>query len=133
MPGNHVLIVDDFKDNREMYEYFLSEKGFRVSLAANGQEAVDKTFELRPDLVVMDLSLPVMSGIEATRRIKADERTRHIPVVILSGHEISGLADEVGCEGVLVKPCLPTILIAEISRILKNGARARSANGGVAV
>ena len=118
MRVKHILIVDDFKDNREMYEYFLSEKGYRVTSASDGQEALDKAFELQPDLVLMDLSLPGVSGWEATRRMKADEGTKHIPILILSGHDSTGLKAEVGCDGFLVKPCLPDTLIAEISRVL---------------
>jgi CheY-like chemotaxis protein len=118
MAEKHILVVDDFKDTREMYGYFLTAKGFRVSLATNGQEALDKTFELRPDLVVIDYSLPMIDGWEATRRIKADERTKHIPVVMLSGHDLSAIVADIGCEVFLVKPCLPNTLVAEIARVL---------------
>ena len=118
MPGKHILFADDFKDNRDLYEFFLSEKGFRVTLANDGQEALEKTIELLPDVVVMDYSLPLINGWEATRRLKADERTKHIPVLMLSGHDLSLLAPEIGCEGFLVKPCLPNTLIAEIDRVL---------------
>ena len=118
MPAKHILFVDDFKDNRDVYEYFLTRRGFRVTVASDGQEALDKTFALRPDLVIMDLSLPHLSGWEVTQRIKADERTRHIPVVILSGHDLSKLAGEFNCDGMLEKPCMPNALMAEITRVL---------------
>ena len=75
-----VLVVDDFQDNREMYCEYLAFAGFRVIEAANGQEAVDQAFEKLPDVIIMDLSLPVMDGWEATRLLKRDERTRTIPV-----------------------------------------------------
>jgi CheY-like chemotaxis protein len=65
-----------------------------------------------------DFSLLLINGSEATRRIKADERTKHIPVVMLSGHDLSAIAAEIGCESFLVKPCLPHILIAEITCVL---------------
>ncbi len=129
MLAKHILFVDDFKDNRDMYEHFLSEEGFRVTLASNGQEGLDKTFELQPDVVVMDLSLPLVSGWEATRRIKADERTKHIPVLILSGHDLSSVAAEVGCEGFLVKPCLPNTLISEIARVLSPNSQVQRSMG----
>ena len=118
MAGKHILLVDDFKDNRDLYEMFLSQRGFRVTLAANGQEALGYVFELHPDLVVMDYSLPDISGWEATLRIKADERTKHIPVVMLSGYDLSSMMTQIGCQGFLVKPCLPNDLIAEILRVL---------------
>ena len=70
-----VLVVDDFQDNREMYCEYLEFAGFRVIEAANGQEAVDQAFEKLPDVIIMDLSLPVMDGWEATRLLKGDART----------------------------------------------------------
>ena len=118
MDAKHILVVDDFKDNREMYEYLLSVKGFRVTSASDGEEALDKAFQLKPDLVVMDVSLPGLSGWEATRRLKSDELTKHIPVLILSGHDFTGLKNDIACDGFLLKPCMPDTLIAEISRVL---------------
>jgi two-component system, cell cycle response regulator DivK len=113
----HILIVDDFKDNREMYDYFLSESGFRVTQASDGQEALAKANELQPDLVIMDLSLPGIDGWETARRLKAAEKTGRIPVVILTAYEFAGpLPPEF--EGFLTKPCLPDQMISEINRIL---------------
>ncbi len=121
--SEHILIVDDSKDNLELFAYFLSEEGYRVSLASDGQEGLDKAFELQPDLIIMDLSLPVVSGWDATHRLKTDEKTKHIPVVILSAYG-DDLASAVGCEASLAKPCVPDILIAEIGRILaERGSR----------
>ena len=115
--GSLILLVDDSKDNREMYAYFLMREGFRVSLASDGQEALDNAAKLQPDLIIMDLSLPVISGWEATRRLKADEKTKHIPVVTLSAYG-DGLESIAGCEGSLTKPCLPGVMVEEIDRIL---------------
>src|SRR5262249_15295979 len=81
-----ILVVDDYQDAREMYAEYLQFSGFRVAEARNGNEAVDQAFALKPDLILMDLSLPGMDGWEATRQLKADERTRNIPVVALTGH-----------------------------------------------
>ena len=117
-----ILVVDDFRDNREMYAEYLSHTGYRVAEAANGQEAVDQALKLQPDLVVMDLSLPGMDGWEATRRLKKDARTREIPVIALTGHALAGHsqgATEAGCDGFLTKPCLPDKLRAEIARMLQ--------------
>src|SRR6516162_9935826 len=85
-----ILVVDDFDDNRQMYAEFLGYSGFKVIEASNGVEAVDKATDALPDVIVMDLSLPVLDGWEATRRLKADARTRHIPVLALTGHALAG-------------------------------------------
>jgi two-component system, cell cycle response regulator DivK len=120
-----VLVVDDFQDNREMYAEFLAYQGFRVIQAANGVEALDQAFTNRPDIIIMDLSLPVMDGWEATRRLKADERTHGIPVVALTGHVMQGHskgAIEAGCDSFVAKPCLPDQLVAEIRKMLSPGS-----------
>jgi len=119
--GPLVLVVDDFQDNREMYAEYLAFSGFRVIQAANGKEALDQAFANRPDIIIMDLSLPVMDGWEATRRLKADLRTNAIPVVALTGHAMQGHskgAMEAGCDSFVAKPCLPDQLVAEIRRML---------------
>ena len=116
-----VLVVDDFQDNREMYAEYLVFSGFRVIQAANGKEALDQAFENRPDIIIMDLSLPVMDGWEATRRLKADRRTHEIPVVALTCHAMQGHskgAIEAGCDSFVAKPCLPDQLVAEIRKML---------------
>jgi two-component system cell cycle response regulator DivK len=119
-----VLVVDDFADNREMYSEYLAFSGYDVIEARNGKEAIDAAQERLPDIIIMDLSLPVMDGWEATRRLKADERTRRIPVVALTGHALAGHskgAREAGCDSFLAKPCLPDQLVAEIRRMLEGG------------
>ena len=119
-----VLVVDDFADNREMYSEYLSFSGYEVIEARNGKEAVDAAQQRQPDIIIMDLSLPVMDGWEATRRLKADDRTRRIPVVALTGHALAGHskgAKEAGCDSFLAKPCLPDQLVAEIKRMLESG------------
>ncbi len=119
-----VLVVDDFLDNREMYSEFLSFSGFRVIEASNGLEAVETAKAHRPDIIIMDLSLPVMDGWEATRLLKADQGTRNIPVVALTGHSLAAHskdAQAAGCDSVLTKPCLPDQLVVEIRRMLGDG------------
>ena len=116
-----VLLVDDAEDNREVYEQFLKFAVFRVEIAVDGVEAVEKAASLRPDVIVMDLSLPRLDGWEATRRIKAAAETRDIPVIALTGHAVSESkrkAQEVGCSGYLTKPCLPDVLVSEIRRLV---------------
>ena len=119
-----MLVVDDFADNREMYSEYLSFSGYDVIQATNGKEAVDAARARLPDIIIMDLSLPVMDGWEATRRLKADDRTRRIPVVALTGHALAGHskgASDAGCDSFLAKPCLPDQLVAEIKRMLESG------------
>ena len=119
-----VLVVDDFADNREMYSEYLCFSGYDVIQATNGKEAVDAARARLPDIIIMDLSLPVMDGWEATRRLKADDRTRQIPVVALTGHALAAHskgASDAGCDSFLVKPCLPDQLVAEIERMLETG------------
>ncbi len=116
-----VLVVDDFQDNREMFAEFLSLSGFRVAEAATGREALDRAFELIPDIILMDLSLPELDGWEATRTLKGDPRTKHIPIVALTGHALadhSREAKDAGCDAFLTKPCLPEALVEEVRRML---------------
>ena len=125
MKPHKVLIVDDFEDNRAMYAEFLRYSGLEVVEAKDGAEAVEKARTEMPDLVVMDLSLPVIDGWEATRRIKHDPRTREIPIIALTGHALEGHsqgAREAGCEGFLAKPCLPETLLETVKEILAKRA-----------
>ena len=117
-----VLVVDDFDDAREMYAEYLEFAGFQVETARNGLEAVEKAQDITPDIILMDLSLPVMDGWEATRRIKQDSRTRDIPVMALSGHVFVGNAEqakEAGADDFVAKPCLPQDLESKIRNMLK--------------
>jgi CheY-like chemotaxis protein len=126
-----VLVVEDYQDAREMYTAYLQFSGFDVAEAGNGLEAVEKAQELLPDIVLMDLALPRMDGWEATRRLKSDARTRHIPIVALTGHALAGHAEgarEAGCDAFVTKPCLPDALVAEIKRLLD--AQASNAENG---
>ncbi|HEY5242343.1 MAG TPA: response regulator [Polyangiaceae bacterium] len=122
-----VLVVDDFEDNRVMYAEYLRHAGYRVIEAENGREAVDRAREALPDLVVMDLALPVMDGWQATRELKGDERTRVIPVIALTGHAMAGYskgAREAGCDEFLTKPCLPKTLLERVRLLLARRAAA---------
>jgi CheY-like chemotaxis protein len=115
--GPVVLVVDDFEDNRAMYVEYLQFHGFRVIEAVNGLEAVERTWEHLPEVVVMDLSLPVMDGWEATRRIKAGARTKGVSVIALTGHAEAAHAKrafDAGCDDFIAKPCLPEELLAKV-------------------
>lgn len=116
-----ILVVEDYDDAREMYVEYLTFTGFRVEAATNGLEAIEMTTRLMPDLVLMDLALPKLDGWEATRRLKSDAKTSHIPVIALTGHALAGHAErarEAGCDSFITKPCVPDELVAEISRVL---------------
>lgn len=116
-----ILVVDDYHDAREMYAEYLKFSGFRVAEARNGSEAIAQALSLTPDLILMDLSLPGMDGWEATRLLKADPRTKHIPVVALTGHALAGAAEgakKAGCDSFVTKPCLPDELVVEVRRML---------------
>ena len=116
-----ILVVDDYQDAREMYAEYLQFSGFRVAEARNGNEAVEQAFALLPDLILMDLSLPGMDGWEATRVLKADDRTKNIPVVALTGHALAGASEgakKAGCDSFVTKPCLPDDLVVEVRRML---------------
>ena len=124
-----VLIVDDYDDNREMYSSYLEFAGLRVAEAVNGREALSKTNELMPDLIVMDLSLPGIDGWQATRTIKQDPQTRHVLILALTGHALEGASEgakKAGCDGFLTKPCLPEDLCTEIQRMLGAAANPRT-------
>jgi CheY-like chemotaxis protein len=124
-----VLVVDDYQDAREMYAEYLSFSGFRVAEASNGVEAIEKACSLQPDVILMDLSLPGMDGWTATRRLKTDERTCRIPVVVLTGHALAAASDgarQAGCDAFVTKPCLPDELVVEVRRVLERAPDARS-------
>jgi CheY-like chemotaxis protein len=121
-----VLVVDDVAHGREIFAEYLEFRGFRVATAEDGLEAMEKAFDLRPDVILMDLSLPGIDGWEATRRLKQDERTRSIPIIALTAHALASAHDramEVGCDAVVTKPCIPKDLEAEVRRqlALRNG------------
>jgi CheY-like chemotaxis protein len=123
-----ILVVDDFEDGREMYASYLRFSGYRVDEAADGNEALEKAFTLRPDIILMDLSLPGIDGWQATRELKRDERTANIPIVALTGHALeahSRSAKEAGCDAFIVKPCMPMDLLNEIRRILDSAEKTR--------
>jgi CheY-like chemotaxis protein len=123
-----VLVVDDYPDAREMYAEYLQYSGFDVIEAGNGIEALDRAADSAPDIILMDLSLPVMDGWEATRRLKADKTTARIPIVALTGHALAGIhegAKNAGCDAFVTKPCLPEDLVKEIRKVLDATAAAK--------
>lgn len=116
-----LVLVEDNEDNRDMLSRRLQKKGYDVAIAVNGEEALDVVRNEVPDLVLMDISLPVMDGFEATRRLKADEITKNIPIIALTAHAMSGdreKAIEAGCDDYDTKPVELPRLIAKIQTLL---------------
>lgn len=120
-----VLIVEDNEDNRIVYSTILRHHGFRVSEALDGEEGMAKALRELPDLILMDISIPLIDGWEVTQRLKHEHATSHIPVIALTAHAMPGdreRAMEVGCDGYLAKPCEPRAVLAEVNRLI-NRAR----------
>ena len=116
-----ILVVDDTSDTRDIYSLYLSSKGFKVPTARDGVSGLEAACTHQPDVIVMDLSMPGVDGIEAIRRLKADPRTSHIPVVLLTAyplHAVQGGALEAGADDFLTKPCLPDQLERHVRRLL---------------
>ena len=121
-----VLLAEDFEDARELYRDYLEFSGFDVETATNGREAIDQAVLLQPDLILMDASMPVLDGWQATRELKANPSTRHIPVLALTAHAFDDARQEaraVGCDGFVPKPCLPDDLVARVRSTLDAGKK----------
>ena len=121
MQPKTVLIVDDDPDSRNICTLFLEHHGFRVLVAADGAEGVRRAREEAPDLVLMDVTLPVLDGWAATRRIKETPETATIPVVILTGHALERDREQAraaGGDGYLPKPCPPRRILEEVQRLI---------------
>jgi two-component system, cell cycle response regulator DivK len=117
-----ILLVEDFEDARDMYREYLEFCGLRVLTARDGREGIDMARTCRPDLILMDLSLPGIDGWEATRVLKADPHTRWIPVIALSAHAMPAEGERArlaGCDGFIAKPCLPADLVTQIMERLQ--------------
>jgi two-component system cell cycle response regulator DivK len=120
-----ILLVEDNELNRDMLSRRLKRNGYAVVIAVDGQEGVEMAASETPDLILMDMSLPVIDGWEATRRVKANESTRGIPVIALTAHAMAGdreKAIEAGCEDYDTKPVEITRLLEKITALLNPGA-----------
>jgi two-component system cell cycle response regulator DivK len=118
-----ILLVEDNEMNRDMLSRRLLRNNFEVVMAVNGQEGVDMAKSEKPDIILMDMSLPVMDGWEATRTIKADEATRSIPVIALTAHAMESdrqQALQAGCDDFDTKPIELPRLLGKINALLPN-------------
>jgi CheY-like chemotaxis protein len=122
-----ILLVEDNEMNRDMLSRRLERKGYQVTMAVDGQQAVDMALADLPSLILMDMSLPVLDGWEATRRLKSDDRTKHIPIIALTAHAMQGdeeKAKAAGCDDYDTKP-------VELARLLEK-VQAQLARAGQA-
>jgi CheY-like chemotaxis protein len=116
-----VLLVEDNEDNRTVYRTILEHFGYGVIEARNGEDGVRMAREGQPALILMDISIPLIDGWEATRILKNDPATSEIPIIALTAHALAtdrAKAQEVGCDGYLAKPCEPRRVVSEVERFL---------------
>ena len=120
--GSHILVVEDHPQNRYLMTYLLESRGYEVEVALDGLEALDAIETRPPDLILMDMQLPKVDGYEATRRVKADERFRDIPLVAVTAHSMRGDQDKAmaaGCDVFVTKPINGEELLALVDRLLE--------------
>jgi CheY-like chemotaxis protein len=119
-----VLIVDDDADTRELLSEFLTGNGYAIAVVTSGREALEAVGRLKPRAILMDLAIPQMNGAEAIRRIKSQEATAHIPIIVITAHaypEQLNVARAAGCDDLLVKPLdLKHLLRVLASRVPPN-------------
>jgi len=116
-----VLLVEDNEDNLVVYRTILDHVGYNVLEARDGEEGVSRAREEHPDLILMDISIPKIDGWEATRRLKADQATRDIPIIALTAHALEEdreRAIAAGCDGYLAKPVEPRRVVEEVQRFV---------------
>ena len=135
-PGPRILVVDDEEDLLELVRYNLTKEGYDVACVVSGEEALKAARKLPPDLIVLDLMLPAVDGLEVCRRLKADARTREVPIIMLTakGEEsdmIAGL--ERGADDYIAKPFSPRVLGARIKALLRRHDARRQADAEVTI
>ena len=121
MTNGDILLVEDHEDNRNIYRTILEHYGFRVRVAIDGAEGVRLASEERPDLILLDIDIPVLDGLEVARQLKGSDATAGIPIVALTAHnraEDRQRATAAGFDGYLAKPVAPTEVAAEVRRFL---------------
>jgi two-component system, cell cycle response regulator DivK len=124
-----VLIVDDDRDARELFTFVLEDAGATVALAEDGVTGLRAALERRPDLVLTDIAMPRMDGINMVRHLREQECTRTIPVVAVTGHVVADLperARRAGCDEVVPKPCSPDLLVDLVNRYIGRRADDRA-------
>jgi len=116
-----ILVVEDTEDNRQILRDLLGMAGYEMIEANDGAEGVNQATQHKPDLILMDIQMPVMDGYEATRRIKANPELKAIPIVAVTSYALSGDEDkarEAGCDGYIAKPFSPRQMLAKVREVL---------------
>ena len=129
--GRHILIVDDYPDALDIWSLYLRSLGYEVSTAADGVSAIAQAVQLLPDLIVLDLELPGISGFEAARRLRENSATHDIPLIAATGYSHQrqlSMAREAGFDRVVVKPVDPDRLVNEIEQLLDLTVAVRQPN-----
>jgi two-component system cell cycle response regulator DivK len=119
--SKRILVVDDQPDNRQIIRDLLAATDYELTEAEDGEQALAAVAKQRPDLILMDIQLPIMDGYEATRRIKADPASRSIPIIAVTSSALSGeeqKARAAGCDDYVTKPYSPRLLLARIREFL---------------
>jgi two-component system cell cycle response regulator DivK len=122
--SRRILIVEDTEDNRQIVRDLMESVGYELLEAEDGAAGVRMAAECRPDLILMDIQLPVLDGYEASRRIKADPELRRIPIIAVTSYALSGdeaKTREAGCDSYIAKPFSPRHLLAKINELLGPG------------
>jgi len=124
MSSKKVLIIEDNEQNIYLLTFLLNKHGFHVIQARDGQQGLDMAFSEQPDLILLDIQLPVMDGHEVARRLKQSPEVMEIPVVAVTSHAMSGDRESIlaaGCEGYIEKPINPDTFVAQIKPFLHDG------------
>jgi two-component system, cell cycle response regulator DivK len=119
--SKRILVIEDTENNRRILSDLLTNAGFEVLEAVDGEKGVAMAAESRPDLILMDIQLPIIDGYEATRRIKANPELRHIPIIAVTSYALSGddaKALAAGCDGYFAKPFSPRVVLAKVHQFL---------------
>lgn len=134
MTAKKILIVEDEKDIHELIVYNLKQEGYQILSSYSGENGLEKAISERPDLVLLDIMLPVMNGLDVCRQLKSNDKTAHIPIVMLSAKNedvdiITGL--EIGADDYITKPFSPRVLIACIRTILRRGELSKGTDASI--
>lgn len=127
-PAKHILIVDDYPDALDIWAFYLRSKGYQVSMASDGDSAIQQAERLLPDLIVLDLELPYVSGIDVARHLRGNPDTQNIPLIAATGYSHAGRLDKARAAGfdfIIIKPADPDELFDAIERLLAEPAMVR--------
>jgi CheY-like chemotaxis protein len=134
VPLKRILLVDDYPDALEIWGLYLRSLGYDVETADDGLKAVEQAHRYRPDVIVLDLELPGITGFEAAVRLRASDATKHIPLIAATGYSHVTQLDQARASGfdtIVVKPCEPAALVAEVERLLSAAAASEQATSAV--